>query len=128
MTKRGRPGLRLAAVLAVAVAAAVVGGAGAAQPQEAEPPAVFTRLFNGKELSGWRGRPLKGGVCSPYVEAKFTDAERKARQAEWNAERDRHWWVDQTSGDLVTDGTSVHLATEKDDGNFELHAEWKLTV
>ncbi len=99
-----------------------------AQPGADAPPAGFTRLFNGKDLSGWRGRPGKGGVFSPYVEAKFTDAEREARQAEWNAERDRHWWVDGTTGDLVTDGTSVHLATEKDYGNFELHAEWKLTV
>ena len=36
------------------------------------PPAGFTVLFNGKDLSGWRGRPGGGGVFSPYVEGKFT--------------------------------------------------------
>jgi hypothetical protein len=117
----------------VATAALAVGcvagwAPAAADAQTDAPPEGFTRLFNGKDLSGWRGRPGKGGVFSPYVEAKFTDAERKARQAEWNAERDLHWWVDPASGELVTDGKSVHLATEKAYGNFELQAEWKLTV
>jgi hypothetical protein len=114
------------------VALAIAGLAAAATPvshaQGNAPPPGFTRLFNGKDLSGWRGRPGKGGVFSPYVEAKFTDAERKAKQAEWNADRDLHWWVDQTSGELVTDGKGVHLATERPYANFELLADWKLTV
>ena len=41
------------------------------------PPKGFTAAFNGKDLSGWRGRPGGGGVFSPYVEAKFTAEERK---------------------------------------------------
>ena len=45
-----------------------------------------------------------------------------------NAERDRHWWVEAATGELVTDGKSVHLATERAYGDFELLAEWKLTV
>jgi hypothetical protein len=96
--------------------------------QTTSAPEGFTSLFNGKDLSGWRGRPGKGGVFSPYVEAAFTESERKAKQAEWNADRDARWWVDQARGELVTDGKGVHLATEKVYGNFELLAEWKLTV
>jgi hypothetical protein len=96
--------------------------------QGSTPPDGFIRLFNGKDLKGWRGRPGKGGVFSPYVEAGFTEAERKAKQAEWNADRDLHWWVEQASGELVTDGKGVHLATEKAYADFELQAEWKLTV
>lgn len=96
--------------------------------QSASAPEGFTSLFNGKDLSGWRGRPGKGGVFSPYVEAAFTDGERKTTQAEWNADRDLRWWVDHERGELVTDGKGVHLATEKAYGNFELLAEWKLTV
>ena len=118
----------LVASAALAVGCVAGWAPAAAYAQTDAPPEGFTRLFNGKDLSGWRGRPGKGGVFSPYVEAKFTDAERKARQAEWNAERDLHWWVDPASGELVTDGKSVHLATEKAYGNFELQAEWKLTV
>jgi hypothetical protein len=96
--------------------------------QAVSPPEGFTSLFNGKDLSGWRGRPGKGGVFDPCVEAKFTDAERRTRQAEWNADRDLHWWVDHARGELVTDGKGVHLATDRAYGNFEFLAEWKLTV
>ena len=64
-------------------------------------------------LTNWRGRPGGGGVFSPYVEAKFTPEERAAKQAEWNADRDKHWSVDAAAGELVSDGHGVHLATEK---------------
>ncbi len=104
------------------------GLASMAVAQPTAPPDGFTSLFNGEDLSGWRGRPGKGGVFSPYVEAAFTDAERRAKQAEWDADRDRHWWVDAARGELVTDGLGVHLATMRDYGNFELRADWKLTV
>ncbi len=113
---------------AVALAAVIAGTPAPVDGQTPTPPEGFTVLFNGKDLSGWRGRPGKGGVFSPYVEAKFSDAERRAKQAEWNADRDTHWWVDPASGELVTDGKGVHLATEKAYGNFEFLAEWKLTV
>ena len=84
-------------------------------------------LFNGKDLSGWRGGPGGGGVFSPYVEAKFTPEERAAKQAEWNADRDLHWSVDAATGELVSDGKGVHLATEKPYGDFEFRVDWKLT-
>src|SRR6478752_10115988 len=106
------PGRAMAAALVIGCAT-LLGAPVAAHAQGATPPEGFTSLFNGKDLSGWRGRPGKGGVFSPYVEAKFTDAERKAKQAEWDADRDAHWWVDLATGELVTDGKGVHLATEK---------------
>lgn len=104
-------------------------GAQDALAQAATPkaPSGFTVLFNGKDLSGWRGRPGGGGVFSPYVEAKFTPEERTTKQAEWNADRDLHWRVDATTGELVSDGKGVHLATVKPYGDFELHVDWKLT-
>lgn len=102
-------------------------GVAAAQPAPQAPPEGFTSLFNGKDLSGWRGRPGGGGVFSPYVEAKFTPEERKAKQAEWNADRDLHWSVDPRTGELVSDGKGVHLATAKDYGNFELLVDWRFT-
>lgn len=98
-----------------------------AQPKAPVAPAGFTVLFNGKDLSGWRGRPGGGGVFSPYVEAKFTPEERAAKQAEWNADRDKHWRVDAATGELVSDGHGVHLATEKAYGDFEFLVDWKLT-
>ena len=91
------------------------------------PPTGFTSLFNGKDLSGWRGRPGGGGVFSPYTEAKFTTEERAAKRAEWNADRDLHWRVDATKHELVSDGKGVHLATEKPYGDFEFRVDWMLT-
>src|SRR5690606_37259825 len=54
-------------------------------------PEGYTRIFNGVDLTGWRGRPGNGGVFSPYVEARFTAEERAAAQKEWNDDRDQHW-------------------------------------
>src|ERR1700749_4917794 len=76
----------------------------AAQPASSTPPAGFQSLFDGKDLSGWRGRPGGGGVFSPYVEAKFTAEERAAKQAEWNADRDLHWHADAAKNEIVSDG------------------------
>ena len=121
--------LRSIPALALLATALIVGDAARALAQPAAPtaPAGFTVLFNGKDLSGWRGRPGGGGVFSPYVEAKFTPEERAAKQAEWNADRDLHWRVDTATGELVSDGHGVHLATERPYGDFELHVDWMLT-
>ncbi len=113
-----------AVALTLACAATAMIGAQSTAPT---PPAGFTVLFNGKDLSGWRGRPGGGGVFSPYIEAKFTPEERAARQKEWNDDRDLHWRVDTAKGEIVSDGKGVHLATEKAYGDFELRVDWLLT-
>src|SRR4029453_15712434 len=64
------------------------------------PPAGFTALFNGKDLTGWRGRQ---GDYSPYLEAKLSSEEKAAKQAQWNADRDLHWRVDAEKGEIVSD-------------------------
>lgn len=88
-------------------------------------PEGFKSLFNGTDLSGWRGRPGWGGVFSPYDEARFTTEERARHRSEWNAERDRHWSVDVEHGIIISDGQSVHLATEQPYGDFELWVDWR---
>ena len=114
-------------VSGVFVAFAGLPGSATAQPVSSAPPAGFTSLFNGKDLGGWRGRPGGGGVFSPYVEAKFTPEERAAKTAEWNADRDLHWRADAATGEIVSDGKGVHLATEKPYGDFEFRVDWMLT-
>jgi hypothetical protein len=99
----------------------------ARQPANSDPPPGFTSLFNGRDLSGWRGRPGGGGIFSPYVEAKFTPEERATKQAEWNADRDAHWRVDTATREIVSDGEGVHLATDRAYGDFEFLVDWKLT-
>ena len=84
-------------------------------------PSGFTALFNGKDLSGWRGRQPN---YSPHAEALLAKEELAAKQAQWNADRDLHWSVDAAKGEIVSDGKSPHLATAKDYGDFELYVDW----
>ena len=118
--------------ISVGMAAVALAGAGAVAVvnAQAKAPAAkkgYTTLFNGKDLTGWRGRPGGGGVFSPYVEAKFTPEEREAKKTEWNADRDKNWSVDAATGELVSNGHGVHLTTEKAYGDFEFLVDWKLT-
>lgn len=120
----GRTG---AVAIGMAVLLGIATHEAAAQSTQKPTPQGFTSLFNGKDLTGWRGRPGGGGVFSPYEERSWSAEERKAKQAEWNADRDKHWSVDVERGEIVSDGHGVHLATEKDYGNFELLVDWKFT-
>lgn len=84
-------------------------------------PEGFTNLFNGKELSGWRGRQQD---YSPYAEAKLTAEQLAAKQQAWNADMAKHWRVDEAKGEIVSDGKGVYLTTNKDYGDFELYVDW----
>ena len=93
-------------------------------PQEGalnQAPPGFTALFNGKDLSGWRGRQPD---YDPRAEAALPKEELAAKQAQWNAARDLHWRVDSAKGEIVSDGQSPHLATAQDFGDFELYVDW----
>jgi hypothetical protein len=86
----------------------------------AEPPAGFTPLFNGRDLTGWRGRPH----LDPRQEAEGTPEERATRQKQWNDDRAAHWKVQ--DGVIVSDGHGVFLTTDRDYGDFELLIDWML--
>jgi hypothetical protein len=115
--------MRLTVMLMLAIAAGTAGiDAGRAQtPAKPQAPKGFTVLFNGKDLSGWRGRQQD---YSPYVEAKLSKEELAEKQKQWNADRDAHWSVDMARGEIVSDGKGVFLATDKDYGDFELYVDW----
>lgn len=85
------------------------------------PPRGFKALFNGKDLSGWRGL----GHTNPYDVAKWTDAERQEKQAAADKDMGEHWRVD--NGEIVNDGHGVFLTTGKDYRDFELTVDWKMT-
>jgi hypothetical protein len=105
-----------AAVVSLACAALL----GAQGPAD-KAPKGFTSLFNGKDLTGWRGRQPN---YNPGAEAKLSKEELAAKQAEWNTARDLHWKVDAAKWEIVSDGQSPHLATAKDYGDFEFHVDW----
>jgi Domain of Unknown Function (DUF1080) len=111
--------MRWATVLILAVTCA------AARPElravSQDVPRGFTKLFNGKDLTGWRGRQ---GDYSVYAEAKLTAEEKAAKQALWNTDRDLNWSVDAAKGELVSSGKGVFLTTDKDYGDFEFYVDW----
>ncbi len=108
----------------LAMAMMVTLGLHAALPQDRplnQAPAGFTNLFNGKDLSGWRGRQMD---YSPHLEALLTKEELAAKQVEWNADRDANWSVDTAKGEIVSNGHGVFLATNKDYSDFEFYVDW----
>ncbi|MEO5804736.1 MAG: DUF1080 domain-containing protein [Verrucomicrobiota bacterium] len=83
------------------------------------PPAGFTRLFNGGDLTGW-----KGLVADPVKRAKMSPEELKAAQAKADQRMRDHWKVE--NGALVFSGKGDSLCTSKDYGDFELLVDWKI--
>lgn len=85
----------------------------------AETPDGFTAIFNGENLDGWHGRPH----FSPIKLAEMPEAERDAKQAEWQADAEQHWSVE--NGELVNDGKGAYLVTNKDYRDYELRLKYK---
>jgi len=84
------------------------------------PPQGFIALFNGCDLSGWRGL----GHFDPRELQQMTSEQRADKQQQDDADMRLHWSVD--NGEIVSDGHGVFLTTERDFGNFELLVDWKM--
>ena len=87
------------------------------------PPGGFVALFNGKDLSGWKGL-LKSPLDNPYRRAELSPADLAKAQQEADEDMRRHWRVE--GGVLVFDGKGRSLATARDYGDFELYVDWKI--
>ncbi|KPK77999.1 MAG: hypothetical protein AMJ79_01425 [Phycisphaerae bacterium SM23_30] len=83
------------------------------------PPEGFTALFNGKDLSGW-----KGLAADPVKRARMNPAELAAEQEKADAKMRENWRVEE--GVLVFDGQGDSLCTLKDYEDFELLVDWKI--
>jgi hypothetical protein len=100
----------------------------AATAGHAAPPAGFTALFNGTDLTGWRG----GDTYDHRKLLALPTAERDALVSKWTAsltaQKDGkpHWSVDR--GELLNDGLGGYATTERDYGDFELLVDWKITA
>ncbi len=79
----------------------------------------FAPLFNGKDLSGW-----KGLVEDPVKRARMTLAEMEKAQKLADESMRVHWKVE--DGILVFDGRGDSLCTIKDYTDFELYVDWKI--
>lgn len=82
-------------------------------------PDGFEPLFNGKDLSGW-----KGLVANPIKRMEMTAVEMERAQAKADQRMRDHWKV--VDGVLEYDGKGDNLCTAKDYGDFELYVDWKI--
>ncbi|MAD79259.1 MAG: hypothetical protein CMJ50_00230 [Planctomycetaceae bacterium] len=83
------------------------------------PPEGFNALFNGKDLSGW-----KGLVANPKKRAEMSSDQLAAEQEKADANMRAHWKV--VDGVIVFDGKGKSLCTARDYRNFELYVDWKI--
>ena len=86
---------------------------------EAKPPKGFTALFNGQDLTGWRG----GDTFDHRKLLAMPADQREAQIAKWTDSMQAHWRAE--NGELVNDGQGAYATTEKDYGDFELLVEYK---
>ena len=86
-------------------------------------PAGFTALFNGKDLTGWKGLP-PAPDDNPFKRAALAPEALATVQAKADEVMNAHWKVEE--GALVFDGKGASLTTVKPYGDFDLYAEWKI--
>jgi hypothetical protein len=85
----------------------------------AKPPKGFTALFNGQDLTGWRG----GETFDPRKLQAMPDDQREAQIKKWTDSMRDHWHAE--NGELVNDGQGAYATTDKDYGDFELLVEYR---
>ncbi len=108
------------AVIGISAGLAIVASIAAAADNT--PPPEFTALFNGKDLSGW-----KGLVADPPARAKMSAEELADAQKKADEKMAAHWSV--KDGVIMFDGfdgVGDNLCTAKDYGDFEMYVDWKI--
>jgi len=80
----------------------------------------FENLFNGTDLTGW-----KGLVANPIARSKMSAQQLQDAQAKADASIKSDWVV--KDGLLVFTGHGDNLCTQKQYGDFELFVDWKIT-
>jgi len=86
-------------------------------------PEGFTALFNGKDLTGWKGVLLPPND-NPVKRAALTPEQRAECQAKADESMKAHWSVEE--GVLVFDGQGFSLSTAEEYENFEMYVDWKI--
>jgi hypothetical protein len=107
----------------LAVLAGVISGCATADKGGSK----FVSLFNGKDLSGWRGGETldhRKWLAMPEDKRVEQLAKWKASMLATNAKTGKpHWYAE--NGELVNDGFGAYATTERDYGDFELLVEYK---
>lgn len=116
-----RPIHRLATLPCLSLLAYVLASPQSVAAEDNTPPEGFEALFNGTDLTGW-----KGLVGDPKKRAELTPAQLQQAQSAADAKMRDHWSV--VDGMIRYDGMGGHnhLCTEKDYGDFEMLVDWKI--
>jgi hypothetical protein len=105
----------------VATVASTGSPAVAAQGPVTAPPAGFTALFNGRDLTGWLGAtprdPRQYDDMAPETEDTRRQAEQAALEANWRV----------VNGELVHNGAGPAAATVERYGDVELRLEYQVS-
>ncbi|MEX0716956.1 MAG: DUF1080 domain-containing protein [Planctomycetaceae bacterium] len=124
ISRIGKSGIVSCLVVGLALAFANVA---AAQDRPLnQPPEGFTALFNGKDLSNWRGQIAE----DPRAIARSTQGKSPEEAAKLQADADKltmeHWLVE--DGVIHYDGTRRvgNLESREHFGDFELYCDWKI--
>jgi hypothetical protein len=88
---------------------------------ENTPPAGFVAMFNGKDLTGWKGLLMPD---SPAKRANLTPEQLAKAQKEADDNMKKHWSVE--DGVIIFDGHGRNLCSAKDYGDFEMWVDWKI--
>ena len=119
--------LQVTRVVCACVLVAALTGSIAAQNKREVPKSGFVSLFNGKDLTGWRG----GETFDDRKLLAMTEEKRAEQIGKWTASMlatnaktgKSHWYAE--NGELVNDGFGAYATTEEDYGDFELFVEYK---
>ncbi|MGB3106818.1 DUF1080 domain-containing protein [Sphingobacterium siyangense] len=79
----------------------------------------YVSMFNGKDLSGW-----KGLVADPIKRSKMNEKTLAAEQAKADDIMRKGWTA--SNGEIAFSGKGDNLATVKKYGDFEMLVDWKL--
>jgi hypothetical protein len=94
-----------------------------AEERENTPPEGFVALFNGKDLTGWKGL-LAGPNDNPAKRAKLAPEKLTEELAKADEQMREHWRAE--NGEIVFDGKGASLCTKKDYADFEMLVDWKI--
>ena len=109
----------LASLLTAALALPALAADDKAGPNDNKPPEGFTALFNGTDLTNWKGNV-------PINQRKGSQEEMEKRQKAADEKTLPHWKV--VDGILTYDGKGDSLQTARDYGDFELFIDWKIEM
>ena len=111
--------LIIAVLVLISISLAFAAKSTAAEQELNKPPKGFVALFNGKDLTGW-----KGLVGDPRSRREMSPEKLAEEQARADADMRKHWKVE--DGVLVFDGKGKSLCTAKDYSDFEMLVDWKI--